>query len=227
MKYTYRKMSSNPPNASKRRNSRLVICSVLHLVFDSVSTCSMSQLHRTNIITFRIFSTSLTHWTAYSESLWTIEKGVGTKLNLIGPSLVLSLHELTINPQTKVALIRFVLSCSLFVLGLFPKKKLLFHSSVFPFFFYCISSNTSMKPWVSQWLWAVTRLYKPHTQSSSFFLAHRLSRLSWDADEKVIQEVGAASEAEHRVGQLEGKVGRLAQLASCGARTGQDVSSHI
>lgn len=42
----------------------------------------------------------------------------------------------------------------------------------------------------------------------------RLSRLPGDADEKVVQEVGAASEAQHSVGQLEGEVSRLAQLTS-------------
>lgn len=114
-------------------------------------------------------------------------------------------------------------------LGLFPPKHTFFVILfIFIFiFFYCISSNALMKPWVSQWLWALSRLHKPHTHISYFFLAHRLSRLPWDADEKVIQEVGAASEAEHRVRQLEGKVGRLAQLAGCEARTGQDINRHI
>lgn len=36
--------------------------------------------------------------------------------------------------------------------------------------------------------------------------------LPWDADEKVVQEVGAASEAQHSVGQLESEVSGLAQL---------------
>lgn len=35
----------------------------------------------------------------------------------------------------------------------------------------------------------------------------RLSRWPWDADEKVVEEVGAASQAQHGVGQLEGEVG--------------------
>lgn len=35
---------------------------------------------------------------------------------------------------------------------------------------------------------------------------HRLSRLPGDANEKVVQEVGTASEAQHSVGQLEGEV---------------------
>lgn len=42
----------------------------------------------------------------------------------------------------------------------------------------------------------------------------RLSRLPWDADEKMVQKVGATSEAQHSVGQLEGEVSRLAQLTS-------------
>lgn len=42
----------------------------------------------------------------------------------------------------------------------------------------------------------------------------RFSRLPGNADEKVVQEVGAASEAQHSVGQLEGEVSRLAQLTS-------------
>lgn len=39
---------------------------------------------------------------------------------------------------------------------------------------------------------------------------HRLSRLPRDADEKVIQEVGAASEPQYSVGQLEGEISWLA-----------------
>lgn len=47
------------------------------------------------------------------------------------------------------------------------------------------------------------------------FNSHHLSRLPGDANEKVVQEVGTASEAQHGVGQLEGEVGRLAQLTGC------------
>lgn len=55
----------------------------------------------------------------------------------------------------------------------------------------------------------MARLYDP------LIFPYRLSGLPGDPDEKVIQEVGAASEAQHSVGQLEGEVGRLAQLTRC------------
>lgn len=122
-----------------------------------------------------------------------------------------------------VALIRLVSTCFLPVLGLLPKKKSLF------FLFFSTESppttrwNHESVSGSGQWPGYINHTYKVALS----FLAHRLSRLSWDADEKVIQEVGAPSEAEHRVGQLEGKVGWLAQLASCGARTGQDKTSAV
>lgn len=53
-----------------------------------------------------------------------------------------------------------------------------------------------------------------HVQVTTL-LAYRLSGLPRDADEKVIQEVGAATETQHGVGKLEGEVSGLAQLTSC------------
>lgn len=43
-------------------------------------------------------------------------------------------------------------------------------------------------------------------------LSYRLSSLPGDAHVEVVEEVGAASEAQDGVGQLQGEVGRLAQL---------------
>ena len=60
-----------------------------------------------------------------------------------------------------------------------------------------------------------THLY---THTHTLIFPHRVSGPPGDADEKVVQEVGAASEAEHGVGQLEGEVGRLAQLTGCRER---------
>lgn len=49
---------------------------------------------------------------------------------------------------------------------------------------------------------------------NTLIFPYRLSRFPGDTDEKVVQEVGAASEAQHSVGQLEGEVSRLAELTS-------------
>lgn len=39
-----------------------------------------------------------------------------------------------------------------------------------------------------------------------FFFFYRLARWPWDADKKMVQEVGTASKAEYGVGQLEREV---------------------
>lgn len=69
-----------------------------------------------------------------------------------------------------------------------------------------------------QWR-AVARSYNP------LIFPHRLSGLPGDANKKVVQEVGAASKAQHSVGQLEGEVGGLAQLTGC--RRGEKEKAHF
>lgn len=51
--------------------------------------------------------------------------------------------------------------------------------------------------------------------------SYRLSGLPGDTHKKVVQEVGAASEAQDGVGQLKGEMSRLAQLTSF-RKTGRD-----